>query len=129
MREINGLVEHRRRCCTQYARTLGENEQLKLPLRDAGLPLYYFPVVVPDKVRLLQEARRQRVEVIAWPTRTPVYPVDRLEDLAAYGYAPGSCPVAERVATRLVGLPTHGRINARERERTVALLSSWSGRA
>ena len=44
--------------------------------------------------------------------------------MSIFGYRPGDCPVAESIATRLVGLPTHGKVTARVREQVTALLQS-----
>jgi dTDP-4-amino-4,6-dideoxygalactose transaminase len=118
------LANHVRECCSEYEESLHEIEGLELPLSKPGRPLYYFPVLVRDKEGLLERARRARVEVIAWPVQTPIYPVVNDTQLTTYGYEPGSCPVAEGVARRLVGLPTHKRITRWERQRVIALLRS-----
>lgn len=127
MRQLEAHAAHRRLCCAEYAEALGEGarnvpKNLSLVPVRAAQPLYYFPVLASNKQELLRQARTQRIELIAWPTSTPIYPIERLRDLQAYGYEPGACPAAEEVARQLIGLPTHPRITEAHRRRLVALL-------
>lgn len=66
---------------------------------------YFFPVLVDRKKELLAAAEKRGLEVVAWPIEQVIYPLERAEDLATYGYRPGTCPRAEDLARRLVGLP------------------------
>lgn len=116
------LAAHRRGCGEEYERALRELRGLGLIAGAAEEPLYYFPVLVSRKRALLQEARRRRIEAVAWPLHAPIYPLERTEDLGQYGYVPGSCPVAEDVAARLVGLPTRREATPGHRRRVVDLL-------
>lgn len=127
MQEIGKWADHRLRCCTDYRDALRGTEGIEVPTTDVGAPLYYFPVLVPDKPSLLAEARRRRTEVIPWPLRTPIYPIEREADLRTFGYEPESCPRAEDIARRLVGLPTHLRITATHRRAAIELLRQRSG--
>lgn len=117
------LATHRRRTTERYARDLAHLPSIELPRIDASRPLCYFPVLVSDKPGLLRRAQELRVELTPWPISTPIYPVEREEELRTYGYEPGSCPVAEQVAMRLVGLPTHAKIGERERVAVVELVA------
>jgi hypothetical protein len=85
-------------------------------------PLYWFPVLVAHKQPLLEKARRSRIEIVPWPIRAPIYPLMDVGRLEAYGYRAGSCPIAEDVATRLIGLPTHGLVTDNDVRRTITLL-------
>lgn len=123
LERLDGVAAHRKRCCEDYARALGGREDVLLPAEGTDQPLYYFPVLVADKFEVLRRARGRLVELVAWPTRTPIYPVERMEDLARYGYRTGSCPEAERVAGHLIGLPTHPRVSAKTRQKVVSLFS------
>ncbi len=122
MDRVHQWTEHRRACCADYADALSRHAGLGLPTHEPGQPLYYFPVLVERKGALLDLARRRRVPVVPWPISAPIYPVVRTADLAEYGYEPGSCPVAEDVARRLVGLPTDIRMTADVRRSVVRLL-------
>jgi dTDP-4-amino-4,6-dideoxygalactose transaminase len=104
---------------------LRDLKDFMLPTADGSLPLYYFPILLQEKESLLHHARKRHIELIAWPTRTPIYPLDNARDLLAYGYEPGRCPMAEDVAAKLVGLPTHSRITASDRRRIIDCLTRW----
>jgi dTDP-4-amino-4,6-dideoxygalactose transaminase len=119
---IEAIATHRRRCCEEYTAVLSGASHLVLPAAGTLQPLYYFPVLVKNKPQLLQEAQRKRIELVAWPVKTPIYPIEQEQDLYRYGYEPGSCPVAEKVAATLIGLPTHSKITAAHRKRIVDLL-------
>ncbi len=124
---VESHAAHRRAVCAAYAEALSGTPAVELPCGDADLPLCYFPILVPAKHELLEHARKARVEMVPWPIRTPIYPVEDERELATYGYRSGSCPVAEDVAGSLVGLPTHERIRAREREAIVQLVGQHCG--
>jgi dTDP-4-amino-4,6-dideoxygalactose transaminase len=126
--QVVAHADHRRLCCEEYARALSDPtrniaESLQLVPISAAHPLFYFPVLANNKRELLSEARTRRIEVIAWPTSTPIYPIEHARELRAYGYEPGCCPVAEDVAGRLIGLPTHMQITPSDRRRIVTLLA------
>src|SRR4029077_7988010 len=101
LRQLDAVSRQRCLCTAEYARALLGATHVEMPTVDTSLPLYYFPVLVKDKSGLLNAARRRGIELIAWPRSTPIYPIDDETRLAAYGYAPGKCPVAESVSTRL----------------------------
>lgn len=124
MRKIPALAEQRRACCNEYAHALESTPGITRPLDAGSAPLYYYPVLIERKPELLQRARRQRVEIIPWPIAAPVYPLEDIQAMAMFGYRPGDCPVAESVATRLVGLPTHEKITERVRNKVIALLKA-----
>jgi perosamine synthetase len=113
---------HRRSNCADYADALRGIKGLKTPCDGAAEPLYYFPALVEEKRELLRRARRRLLEIIPWPLQTPIYPIEREEDLPAYGYSPGSCPVAEETARRLIGLPTASTVDQRQLDALTALL-------
>jgi hypothetical protein len=97
-------------------------EALEMPCAGSTEPLYFFPVLVKRKEELLRKARRKRLELIAWPLKEPIYPVETESQLSTYGYEPGSCPVAETVSRHLIGLPTDVRTGARHRQAVIELL-------
>lgn len=127
LERADAVSRHRIECCREYAATLHGRAGTGLINVDAAAPLYYFPVLVDDKPAMLREAKRRRIEIIAWPVSTPIYPVADEAALVKYDYVPGSCPVAERAAGRLVGLPTHRLVNASDRERITELVLRFAG--
>ncbi len=127
LERVDELAEHSLRCCRDYADRLRDAPALELPIPAPTRPLYCFPVLLSNKQRALVRARRARVELVAWPIQTPIYPIVDEARLAAYGYRAGSCPAAEDVARRLVGLPTHRKIALRHREHLAELLRRNGG--
>jgi perosamine synthetase len=120
------VAAHRADCCAAYARGLGGLQGIVLPMTgDASL--YFFPVLVDRKDVLLDAAKRARLEIVAWPARTPIYPVLDPSHLATYGYRNGSCPHAEDAARRVIGLPTHPLIRPAHIERIVGLVRTHAG--
>jgi perosamine synthetase len=125
LRRLDEVADHRRQCCNDYWRALSRHGASgDWAPRLEGYPLFYVPVLAGDKRSLLAAASRRHLQVVAWPGVTPIYPVENTQALPAYGYTPGSCPVAESVARRLVGLPTELDITAAHRRRIVDLVTS-----
>lgn len=126
---LETLVAHLRHCCAEYAKALCERSSPDFDLipavkNEVAQPLYYFPILARNKPGLLRAAQSRHVELVAWPLSAPIYPLERTNDLRNYGYEPGVCPVAEAIAERLVGLPTHSRMTDAERRRVIELLVS-----
>ncbi len=120
LESVSEAAEHRKLCVHEYTNQL----DARFAISEIA-PLYYYPIRSNRKQELLRRARRDHVEIVAWPRMTPIYPVDEPDDLGRYGYQPGSCPRAESTARELVGLPTHRRIDSRERQRTIALIHDF----
>ena len=121
---LDRVSASRRAACAHYSRALRSCSTLALPCLDTTAPLYYFPALVADKAALLAAARRRLVQVVAWPMGTLIYPVEDEATLPQYGYRLGSCPTAEDVARRLVGLPTDPGITPRHRNRLTSLIQT-----
>ncbi len=101
------IAETRSACVRRYEAHFAEGRgDLAVPRRAASGPLYYFPLLVREKRALLVSAEREGIELVAWPVWSPIFPLERTESLAKYGYAVGSCRTAEWLARRLVGLAT-----------------------
>jgi dTDP-4-amino-4,6-dideoxygalactose transaminase len=122
LNRIDDVVRHRIACCAGYSAALRDCRGCTMPAAHTVAPLHFFPILVERKAELLSAAKRARIEVVAWPLSTPIYPVTDVNALQTYGYAPGSCPVAEAVADRIVGLPTHGLVTRADVERAVRLV-------
>lgn len=122
---MDRLADHRREVGERYRRELAGHPALRVLPASSDLPLLYLPVLTEDKNSLLRSARAARQEVIPWPGQTPIYPLESVESLGQLGYTKGACPVAEQVASRLVGLPTHFGMTPVERDRLLQFLSHW----
>lgn len=119
---IDQIIDNRRRACSDYARALSDIPGIELPCPASSEALYFFPICVDKKQELLRVARRRRIELVAWPLKTPIYPVEDEALLHRYGYRLESCPESERIARRLVGLPTDPRTTRIHREKVIELV-------
>jgi dTDP-4-amino-4,6-dideoxygalactose transaminase len=113
----------------RYANSLGDLNTIALIPGATDFPLYYFPVLARRKHRLLDAARQRGLELIAWPTSTPIYPIEREIELRQCEYEPGSCPNAEARAGTLLGLPVDLRTTDNDAGALIELLrlsDGWS---
>ena len=70
-----------------------------------------YPLRVHEREAFLEKAARSGLDLGDW-FHSPLYPISG--DLSAWGYRWGSNPVAERVATEIVNLPTDVAPEGRE---------------
>lgn len=120
--KLGATIDHRRACCADYIEELRDVDGLEMPYSAQPQPLYYFPILVKNKGDLLRKARIRRIKLVPWPLRMPIYPVEKEADLSVYGYQLGSCPIAEDVALRLIGVPTDPFIDRKHRDSIITLL-------
>jgi dTDP-4-amino-4,6-dideoxygalactose transaminase len=107
-------------------------------LRERGIDLGLAGTATGDQtvyVRLPYRARRREALLAAGPAErldlglwfeSPVHPGDT--DLAAVGYAVGSCPEAERASREIVNLPCHPLVTFTDVSRYADLLARVEGR-
>jgi dTDP-4-amino-4,6-dideoxygalactose transaminase len=124
LERLTAIARHRQSCCADYRRRLSGRPGIDIPPIGLDRPLLYFPVLTPRKQAALAAAKAKRLPIIPWPGSTPMYPIERLEALRSYGYEPGSCPVAESIASRLIGLPTEPDITPDHRQRIADLVTA-----
>ncbi|MCK4782948.1 MAG: DegT/DnrJ/EryC1/StrS aminotransferase family protein [Desulfobacteraceae bacterium] len=75
----------------------------------ADVTMLRYPLLVPDKERILRLARKRGLDIAGWYI-SPVHPA-KGEQLAKLDYHKGSCPKAENMIERLVHLPTGLALN------------------
>ena len=124
---IGELSAQRTMCCEDYARKFRDCPEITLTATTPQQPLYFFPIVAANKDRLLRKARRNLLELVSWPIRLPIYPVERESELLRYAYTPGSCVNAEAIAARLVGLPTDFGASEVRRNAIVRVIKAHHG--
>jgi perosamine synthetase len=78
-----------------------------------------YPLRVRERDAFVDEARRRGVDLGDW-FHSPLYPITG--DLGRWGYCWGTNPVAERVASEIVNLPTDVAPDGREVQAVKALL-------
>lgn len=110
-------LRHRRQLVTFYDDMLD-----RTPPGVVVQPLVRYPVRVTDRQRVLREAARRFVEIGTW-FECPLHPAETDHD--AFGYRPGSCPVAEEAARQVVNLPVHPRTTRAAARRAAQLVRPW----
>ncbi len=114
-------VAHRRRIAHFYCQRL---QQWDIALQEEPKGAFSVPLRVPIRVRqrerLLEEARRSRIELGDW-FNAPLHPGEVVQE--AFGYESGTCPHAERAASGLVNLPTHPGVDRKAAFRILDFLS------
>lgn len=106
----------------RYHQALADVSGIALPpLRtDFSHTYTYFPIQVDDRERILRELFRLGRDIGAQHLRN-------CADLECFAPFYRDCPVARRVARRVVLLPTYPRYGEREVERTIAALRTIYG--
>lgn len=119
--DVDRRVQHAAELAGMYHTALGALASIRRVTGAMDSPLYYYPVITSNKPALLEAARRRRLELIAWPLSTPIYPIERTVELEQSEYVPGSCPNAEAIATALCGLPVDLMATRHNAERLIEL--------
>jgi dTDP-4-amino-4,6-dideoxygalactose transaminase len=113
LRTATGQVEanwdHRRHVAKVYAESLAQIGLKPFTVQQGTEPVMVrYPVLVSDKRRTLDAARKARIEIGDWFV-SPLHPLT--DHLDRIGYRSGECPVAESVSQNVVNLPTHPRVD------------------
>lgn len=114
-------VAFRRRRAGQYATAL-KAMGARIPNLDQRYdPIYLrYPFLISEKARILEEARKHRVEFGDWFV-SAVHPHADSES-QELGYRQGMCPAAERTAKEVLTLPIYDKVRDRDVERALDLL-------
>jgi len=114
-------VAFRRRRAGQYAAALDGVGARTVKLDERYDPVYLrYPFLVTEKARILEQARKQRVELGDWFV-SAVHPHADSES-EELGYRQGMCPAAERTAKQVLTLPIYDKVREGDVERAVGLL-------
>jgi dTDP-4-amino-4,6-dideoxygalactose transaminase len=116
---IGDRARHAARLAERYDGTL-RADGWPVARRPPGTSLLRYPLPVAAKERLLDLARRRRVELGSW-FESPLHPIP-LHEHGRFGYRAGECPEAERMARSVVNLPLHPRVTAAEADRIAAFV-------
>jgi len=116
-------VAFRRRRARQYAAALESLGARTAKLDERYDPVYLrYPFLVTEKARILEQARKGRVELGDWFV-SAVHPHADSES-EELGYRQGMCPAAERTARQILTLPIYDKVRDRDVERAIELLDS-----
>jgi perosamine synthetase len=101
---LDGKLRRRRAVADRYAAWLAAHGAT--PAHEPAFAAHAFlryPLRVRERQAFVEEARRRGIDLGDW-FDSPLYPIQ--DDLERWGYRRGSTPVAERVASEIVNLPT-----------------------
>lgn len=121
-KSLPGDVAFRRRIVQAYEnglKSLGLKTRNTSP--DFNAVYLRYPLAVRDKTKVLEKARKRRIEVGDW-FNSPVHPLGEAE-LQVMHYRNGSCPVAEKITKTLITLPIYNKVTPRQVRRTIDFLA------
>lgn len=127
LRQISRLsknIEHRKRMARLYDTLLAEVGYKPVDV-DTSIydpVLVRYPIRVKDKNKALHDAASAGVELGSW-FECPLHPIET--PLAAYDYAPGICPEAEKASREIVNLPLHPRAGEGTVRKTVKFIKTY----
>ncbi len=119
---LQNVNDHRRYVARVYSETLKPAGFKTFAVLKGTEPIMLrYPVLVADKLGVLEAARKCRVEIGDWFV-SPLHPLTA--QLTRVGYRAGECPVGEKVSQHVVNLPTHPGVDDKTIGRTCEFLRS-----
>ncbi|MEF3254241.1 MAG: aminotransferase class I/II-fold pyridoxal phosphate-dependent enzyme [Deferribacterales bacterium] len=83
-----------------------------------------FPLLVEDKIGILDLAKEYKVEIGDW-FLSPLHP--NMTGWEKVDYEKGDCPIAEEVCKHIINLPTHEKITEKEAVRIATFVKKYRG--
>jgi dTDP-4-amino-4,6-dideoxygalactose transaminase len=120
--KIKNLTSHSKWIASQYRDRIKSNEVCHLKVsNDCKVIFAHYPLIARNKQKLLDEARKENIEVADWYS-TPIHPVKSDQWPLIY-YNKGSCPNAEKMSKQIVTLPTNKKVTEKDINRTIDFLN------
>jgi len=119
-RKLEKFNQHRREIVEIYKKELKGRFEMPLDKKDENvLPTFMrFPILSKkDTNEILREARKRKIYLNDGWRKSAVVPPDT--DLKKMRYRKGSCPKAEKVAERIINLPTHINVSQSDTRRII----------
>lgn len=125
--KLERFNQHRRETAKIYQENL--KKKFKLPLARSEeniVPTFMrYPILTEKETdEILKKARKRKIYLNDGWRKSPIVPPDT--DLEKMKYPKGSCPKAEKVAKRIINLPTHINISQEDAQKIINLLSDFS---
>ncbi|MFH9263247.1 DegT/DnrJ/EryC1/StrS family aminotransferase [Streptomyces sp. NPDC017546] len=123
LRRLDDYVDRRRAVAARYARGLGDLAReggLVLPATAPGNEHVHYVYVVrhPRRDEIIAALKKRRIVLnISYP-----WPVHTMSGFRHLGYAPGSLPVTERLATQIFSLPMYPSLAPEAQDRVIGAL-------
>ena len=121
---LDQVLERSRHIAERYQAVLLEHDwPTPMPVPDESIRLIRFPLVVHDALGMLAYFATEGIELGRWFD----YPIAPPHAFAPFGYAEGSCPVAEEIGHHIVNLPLHSRLSEADVTNICSLLDQYLG--
>ncbi|MBM3231117.1 DegT/DnrJ/EryC1/StrS family aminotransferase [Candidatus Peregrinibacteria bacterium] len=120
IKKIHTVNNHRRILAKRYSAAAREYGWHHPSAIHEDLPLQKFPILVSDADAVRAALKENNIHLDDGWTGAVVCP--RSVDQQAAGYTAGSCPHAERIAKRILTLPTHPTMTERQAETLIDTL-------
>jgi len=118
-------IPHQEWVVSQYEELVSQAGYELLKSNGRFEPVYYkYPLLADCNKDIVEKASQARVELSNMFV-SPLYPPGWAAIWKSLGYQKGLCPISEDISDRIVALPIHAKVQAKDIERTVAFLTSF----
>ncbi|MDF1497855.1 MAG: DegT/DnrJ/EryC1/StrS family aminotransferase [Patescibacteria group bacterium] len=117
---LDKFNNNRKKIANLFIKKIVENQNIKLPAStpNSNNIFLWYTILIENKKEFIKKARKNHIILGDWFPKA-VGPIE--VNLEKAGYKTGSCPVAEKVSSMCINLPTHHRINKKDVEKIVKL--------
>ncbi len=124
MKLIGKFNNHRMDVAKLYEERLVNNKSIELPKTspDSKNIFLWYTILVENKKALIKKAKGRGVILGDWFPQT-IGPIE--VDVAKAGYEKGECPIAEKVSSKCVNLPTHHGISIEDVEKIAKIINDY----
>ena len=124
MKLINKFNNHRRDVAKLYEERLVDDKSVELPKISSGSKnvFLWYTILVENKKALIKKANKRGIILGDWFPQV-VGPIE--VDIAKAGYRKGECPIAEKVSSKCVNLPTHHNISIEDAEKVAKVVNDY----
>lgn len=119
LNKLQRFNKHRMKISKLYLNEL-KNTDFRLPPKTKGSIWVRYPIVTNDMKKIFEKCKSQGILLGDW-YKLPVVPV---ANLGQVGYLQGSCKKAERLAGKILNLPTYPTLSLNDARRVVSLVKS-----
>jgi len=127
LKEVGAVNEQRKKIAALYDSEI--SAKIKKPLlktANKGECVYLrYPILIDQPKELMKDAKRHKIILGDWYDSV-IAPRDLSMDKT--GYTPGACPNAEKLAARIVNLPTGRNVGEDDARRVVKVVNEWINR-
>lgn len=122
MKLIDKFNDHRIEIANLYNEKLSSAKNISFPKSDPRSKniFLWYTILVPNKKELIEKARKNRIILGDWFPQI-IGPAEI--NLEKMGYKKRSCPVAEKVSSMCVNLPTNYRVDENDVEKIITRIS------